>query len=701
MAAVYLAVGWLLMQVAVALETAIGLPAWFDGMVIALLAIGFPLVLLFAWAYEITPEGLKTSAEVEAAGLPSSISRKFDIILIGAATLAIVVVGADRLLPKDAAAPSAGAAPGGRSIAVLPFLDLSPAGDQEYFADGLSEELLNVLAQSRDLKVAGRTSSFAFKDQNRDLREIGEILNVTHILEGSVRKSGARIRVTAQLIKASDGYHVFSETYDRQLKDVFAVQDDIAGKIGAALKARLAGDAATHSAPTDVAAYDLYLLAREHIYTRDPGQMREARKHLDDALALDPDYAPALAQKAILALLTSNAVSSYGDTPLAEAVAEARALVDRALDADPDLAEAHAALGFLRINIGAPLDQVEAALRRALTINPNLADAQNWLALALEQHGHPIEALAIHENTVARDPLFRPAYNNLTSSYAMRRQFDKAEALVARVERIIGENSEYALLTRGLLALEKGELADAVAKFQVVYERKTPSNVLRANYTSALMQIGDLEAALDVASPPAQATILHLMGRREEAAAAIERVGAPASGQVEILAPVFNEFAWTGRYEDAARYIERHFGTVQAAAEGRLSSTPSWVGPLALAYRELGRKAEFADAMRLVEDALTQARKAGVDGAYYWLSLAELAVLRGETDLAIERLRTVAAKGFVNAFGFPSPVFDDLRGDERFRAIEAEMRDRAAAERVKLDLSKERLRPRLDRHNRQ
>lgn len=699
--AVYIAVSWLLIQVAVALETAIGLPSWFDGVVFGLLAIGFPLALVFAWAFEITPDGLKHSHEVSPVA--SAIAgRRLDFMFIGAATLAIFVVGID-WLAHDHGAESALASPESAenrvSIAVLPFIDLSPEGDQEYFVDGLSEELLNVLAHSPDLKVAGRTSSFAFKDQNRDVREIGKILDVTHILEGSVRKSGEQIRVTAQLIDARDGYHVFSETYDRTLQEIFAVQDDIAEKIGSALKARLIDNAAAKAAPIRFEAYDLYLLARQRVYTRDPRQMRKANELLASALALDPDYAPALAQKAILALLMSDVASSYGDTPLAEAKARAHAYIDRALAASPNLAEAHAALGLLRLIDGAPLKQVEAPLQRALEINPSLNDARNWLAIALEWNGRPLEALAIHEAIVARDPLFRPSFNNLTSRYSMRRQFHKAEALIARVERIVGENNDYTLHARGTLALDKGELAEAVRRFRAAYEPGAPDNALRVNYATALIQIGDLKTALAVATPAVRPQILRLMGRRDEAAAEIEALPLPASGQVEILAPVLAHFIAAGRYENAARYIEVHFGDVRTAAAGDISSTPDWAGFLALAYKALGREDAFQDTVRLIAEAVEKERLAGDDSHLYWINRAEIAALRGDNDSAVQNLQAAAERNYVSAFGFYSPIFDDLRDDTRFRAIEARLRARAETERERLGLSNAQSAP--DRHRRE
>ncbi len=690
MAAVYVAVGWLLTQVAATLEGAIGLPEWFDGMIVALLALGFPLAILFSWAFEITPDGVKRTAEVDqSVSIAPSTGRKLDYILLAAAGLAIAVVVADRLAPRksQAAAPASPAqalASGDeRSIAVLPFADLSPDGDQEYFADGLSDELLNVLAQSHDLKVAGRTSSFAFKGQGRDLREVGEILNVAHILEGSVRKSGERIRVTAQLIKASDGYHVFSETYDRELKDIFAVQDDLAGKIGAALKARLAGDKASEAAPAALEAYDLYLLARQRIYSRDLEQMREAYALLDRALALDPDYAPALAQKAIATMLLSDASGSYGDTPRLEAQAASRDYIDRALALDPGLAEAHAARGLQKLNAGENFDDIRASLERALNINPNLTDAQNWLAIAYLYKGEPAEARRIYEGIVTRDPLYGPALTNLIFDYSAIGAFDEAEALIARVERALGGESVNTMVARGGIALTQGRLAEAMA-----YWRKEGAGssglAPRLYYGLTLLQLGEAEAAVDIFPSEDKIISMHLMGRTKEALSTIERWPPPTYGEPYFLRSVFFLYAATGNYEKAAQYLTRHFGDAASAAAAEPFNARLWLGLLAHSYKKSGREADFERTVGLLKTALEQDLAAEGDWGEMWHGFAELAALEDEKALAIEHLAKAMKKGWIGAFGFYSPVFDDLRGDPSFMAMEAEMRVKVNAERAKL-----------------
>jgi TolB-like protein len=419
----YVVSAWLVLQVVDVVINNIGAPDWVFSVFILAGTVFFVPVLIFAWAYELTPEGLKRETEVDRShSITHRTGRKLDLITIGMLVLVVAFVMIERTwlsqpveVASDASVDTTSdvmaATANEKSIAVLAFDDLSPEGDQAFFVEGLSEEILNVLAQVPGLKVAGRTSSFAFKGKHADLREIGEALNVAHILEGSVRKAGNRIRVTAQLIQASDGFHLFSQTYDRDLTDVFAVQDDLAALIGKALHAELTGeDNIPTVAQTSIEAYDLYLLARQRIHSRSPELMSEAIGLLDQALEIDPDYAPALAQKALALILMSDGPGAYGDIPEAVANAEGLKLIARALELDPELAEAHAILGLINTDQPGMYDDAVASLRYALELNPNMDNGKNWLAnLTLDF----AEAVDLYEQVVLRDPLHGAAFNNL------------------------------------------------------------------------------------------------------------------------------------------------------------------------------------------------------------------------------------------------------------------------------------------------
>ena len=301
-AGLYIVIGWALAQAASLLENALTLPLWFDALVISLLLLGFPLAVIFAWAYEMTPEGLKPTKEISAdASIAPVTGKKLDMAILAGLGVLIALLVADRFLDRtDAKVIAIGgqgkhAALADNSIAVLPFTDMSSEQDQQYFSDGISEELLNVLGQVRDLRVAGRTSSFAFKGQNKDLKEIGEILDVGYIVEGSIRKSGNKVRVTAQLVQANDGYRQWSSTYDRNLDDIFAVQDEIARSVAAAVGATLEGDLRAPHVPASVEAYERFLQGEFHYNRRLPADLERAAEYYRQAIALDPAYARAWA----------------------------------------------------------------------------------------------------------------------------------------------------------------------------------------------------------------------------------------------------------------------------------------------------------------------------------------------------------------------------------------------------------------------
>ncbi|RLA25276.1 MAG: adenylyl cyclase, partial [Gammaproteobacteria bacterium] len=309
----YAVIGWVLAQIAEFAFENFGAPDWALKSFVVLLLLGLPLALFFAWAFEMTPEGIKREKNVDRSqSITTQTGRKLNFIIIGVMAVGIMVLLADKFLPdpesRQASVDEAESAEPAvlistdtedittdQSIAVLPFVNMS--NDDDHFADGLSEELLNLLAKIPDLKVAGRTSSFAFKGRNEDFQTIGDALKVAHVLEGSVRRSGDTLRVTAQLIKVDDGYHVWSETYDRKLEDVFAIQDDVAGAITSELKLRLAPTA--DRLTSNAEAYALYLQALALSSAAEVSEaLEQAQVLLDGAIALDKNFAKAYELKA-------------------------------------------------------------------------------------------------------------------------------------------------------------------------------------------------------------------------------------------------------------------------------------------------------------------------------------------------------------------------------------------------------------------
>ena len=382
-ATAYAIAGWLIIQICATTFPFLSLPEWLITAVIIFVTIGFPLSLIFAWAFELTPDGLKKSQEVDITeSVTHRTGKKLNGIIITVLSMAVIFLLVERVFFAEAAFienQSEFADFQTASIAVLPFVDMSAGQDQEYFSDGLSEELLNALAKVKDMKVAGRTSSFKFKGQNENLKLIGDELNVEHILEGSVRKSGNRIRITAQLIKAEDGFHLWSETFDRELtaNNLFDIQEEISKEVLKELKVHLLDEEEkdiAESPTVDIEAYNFYLKGTQYEATRLESDLKLAIQQYQEAVRIDPTFAKAYARMAIAYEL----LSGYGALSNEDRLNLVRENVDQALFLDQNLPEAYAALGLMYQSNGELQKGIEA-LNKALELNPNYALAYSWL----------------------------------------------------------------------------------------------------------------------------------------------------------------------------------------------------------------------------------------------------------------------------------------------------------------------------------
>ncbi|CAN5893463.1 adenylate/guanylate cyclase domain-containing protein [soil metagenome] len=429
--------------------------------------------------------------------------------------------------------PVTAAAPTERSIAVLPFMNLSSDPENEYFSDGITEEILNALVKVSDLKVASRTSSFAFKGHQSDVREIAEKLGVATVLEGSVRKAGSRVRITGQLIGAADGYHLWSETYDRQLEDIFAIQDDIAQSIVTALKATLSGDEREKLVvPTtdNLEAYTLYLKGRFHYNKDTEAGLRTSLELYQRALQHSPDYAKAWAGIADSWMhLADDYVSPEKGYTAAKEAAE------KALELEPELAEAHTArgkvLGWYDWEFGAG----ELALRRAVAANPNYAEAHWALGSLLPTTGHMKEALKEVQTARMLDPLSPvTAYWHARFLLYARR----AEEAIEESRRALNLDPDFAY---GLAILGRAQLLDGKVEEAVDALRRS-AEVGGSNSFQAYLACG-----------------LAATGRNEEAREILKKI-APAEGadyvRSEVLAAVYGEL---GEPDEAFRLLERAY----------------------------------------------------------------------------------------------------------------------------------------------
>lgn len=399
---VYGAVAFVVIQAADVIFPGIPLPPWTVSLVVWLCLLGFPIAVAMAWAFERTPEGLRRTDEAGEGEIESiveqSASRRWAAGVAAVVGLGLLVAGGWWALRG----PLAGNASYG-SIAVLPFVDLSAGGSDAYFGDGLAEELLNALAGVPDLKVAARTSSFAFRDAERDVREIGRALDVETVLEGSVRRNDDRLRVTAQLIDAATGYHLWSDEYDARAADIFRVQDALARSIVEALAVHLRGDPPERlfvGGTEDPAAYDLYLEARQLWATREMPKLWSALEKFDAAIARDSGFAAAWSGRAdALDAIAWRAPEARDSIPAAKYAAR------RALILEPELAEGWASLGVLALDFDLDWRVAEIALRRAIELRPSYATPHNWLADVYRWTGRALASMEPSLRAIELSPL--------------------------------------------------------------------------------------------------------------------------------------------------------------------------------------------------------------------------------------------------------------------------------------------------------
>jgi TolB-like protein/Tfp pilus assembly protein PilF len=426
----YLVGAWLLLQIADVVLNNIAAPDWVFKAIMLLVGIGLPISLFFAWAFEMTPEGVKRESEIDRSqSITKTTGHKLDRSIIVILILALGYFAWDKFsAPTKPVLSTAGTDLAiEKSIAVLPFVNMSADKDNEYFSDGLSEELLNLLAKVDGLKVAARTSSFKFKNSEADIAEIGKKLNVATVLEGSLRKSGNQARITAQLIKVDDGFHLWSETYDRDLSNIFQVQDEIARAIVDALKLPLLGQGDSTIAASQAAnfeAYDLYLLGRHHARIRNAAGFEQAVDYFSRAVAIDPAYAPAWSGLADAYLY----LADYGSLPFNEASPMAQKAINKALQLEPDLPEALNSRGLLLDYQGRDVQAIPD-FERVLEIDPNNIQALSLLGGIIDEL-EPLRALAMAQKAWELDPLSEDTRVKLSIRTASTGDYEAAEALI-------------------------------------------------------------------------------------------------------------------------------------------------------------------------------------------------------------------------------------------------------------------------------
>ncbi len=691
-AVVYAATAFAVLQGADIMLPQMGVPEWGLSLVVALIVLGFPIALVLGWALELTPEGIKRTdaepvpdAQAPEGATPALLGKR-TVVVAGLLVAVGLGLSAGWLLKPDTAAvpldgkPADGFSAQEASIAVLPFVNMSGNPDNEYFSDGLTETLLHKLAQVSELKVAARTSSFAFKGQKADIRVIAEALNVAHVLEGSVQRAGDRVRITAQLIHATDGYHLWSEVFDRSLDDIFAVQDDIATQVASALRGSLlAEQEIVHGGGTQNAeAYDWYLRGRAALYTRNADQLDDAVNAMRRAIALDPAFALAWAGLS-QALEEQGRFSGRLDEVFetGEIMESARTAVRLA----PDEVLTRVRLGQVLI-LHSDVINARPEIERALQIDPDNAEALVAMSSVLWWESRLNESLEYAERAMNTDPLDWNLKSDSVNRYQIVGRIEDAEALA---RSIVDHDPEYVpgLQALGNVYWRTGRHAEA---FQVYHQLLTinPRTTYVINRISdSFLALGDFQGALRWLERTAainaeeadlsRAWIHFLRGEIDAAVAILERMirEAPDDGESDLASRgrLHSELAmyqqdWAQLYEWNAKLLDYY--TSRNLSFGALVSRLN----MALAADRLGRDEERdrlldAQAERIQRDAAN-----GFASQYIWQRRAAVDGLRGDAASATAALETAFRLGFRERLSvLRQPVFDKVRDDPRMQAL--------------------------------
>lgn len=486
----YAAVAWLVVQVATQVFPFFAIADWVVRLIVIAALIGFPVVLAVAWYYEFTPEGLKLESEVpRAASITRQTGKRLDHAIIAVLCVIVVLLLANTVVRHR----DSGAIPD-KSVAVLPLLNENGDAGDQYFSDGLSEDLISMLGRVPELKVIGRNSSFRFRGDLSDSRGIGAKLGVANLLEGTVRRQGERVRIVASLVSAADSRVIWSQTYDRELKDIFDVQSDIAQSVASSMRATLLGKTieSTDEPPGgNLAAYNAYLQGNFYRARSTEADDRTAIAHYEEAVRIDPRYASA---HAALSYTWTMLAGAFLDGPaMQQAYARARAAADTALSLDSDLADAHIARGVYLDWAEFDWRGAEAAFRRGLQLAPNDGNAMSFLADLLATRGRPDQAVEWKRRALEKDPLHATWYEALASYYTALGQLDDAQRAIDKAITL-QPNAASFHETLAVIAIRRGDAATALRVAQ-----QGPPGSWRDIAVALARQIGGDPVAADAA----------------------------------------------------------------------------------------------------------------------------------------------------------------------------------------------------------
>lgn len=683
----YLAVGWLLTEVMTTALPAIGAPDWIAKLLLLVFLLGLPFIAWFSWEFEVTPDGLKRTHEVQPGkSIAADTGQRLNKIIIGVLIAVVALLLVDRLLLDQPAETTAAlktvrSAENISSIAVLPFADFSESADQAYIGNGIADTVLHLLAQVPDLKVAARTSSFSFQGKDVDIATIASELGVGAVLEGSVQRAGDQLRVIAQLIRASDQSHLWSQTFNNSTDNVFAIQDEIAQSVLEALRPTSEKAAAPTSERTDVTAYEHYLKGKELRLRFTAESVEAAVRELQAATLIDPNFVPALVELGV-AYMDLNQV-----TPRTWAEIEplAEASLRRAVELAPDDPKALAGLGVFIMNAGYEPLTAQPLLKRALELNPNDADALSQYSDLLEIHGEFKQAADLQQRAYTLDLNNSERALQYGGTLTRMGRYEEARTVARRILKNRPDDQIGHVLLAQIADVE-GRLDQAIIHSLDLQKADPQSYHAYYQLAELYAELDDQETAMDWYQRAPNPTDDYIpnglfwtpeeihrelqhrerdmelysewnLGQRNYIRALL--LSRKLDAAVEALA----------QYEDA--FESDRYGTA-TAVDGVMAGR---AGRIELSQRLLNR----------VRKRTPQMLEAGFAVKYAQLNLAALAIADGNHTAAIKALEAYSdAGGTTLRYLKMHPVYDPLRDDPRFEAALARLTSKLHAQRDRL-----------------
>lgn len=660
----YAVVAWFLIEITATTFPILKLPDWSVTFVTALLLIGFPLALFFAWAYELTPEGLKKEKDVvRSESITHTTGRKLDFIIIGVMAIAIAYFLVDKFVwVGEEPATTVAVSEERSSVAVLPFANRSANEDDAFFVDGIHDDLLSHISKIGSIKIISRTSVLQYRDTTKTIPQIGKELGVTTVLEGGVQRAGEQVRINVQLIDARTDEHLWSEIYDRQLSaaNIFTIQSEIATAIAEALQAALspAEQDRLQAVPTEnLAALEAYFLGKQSMAKRTGAALADAVDYFKKAIVLDPDFALAYVGQAVGYVLQDD----NGDLSPMEAFALAEPLIDKALELDDQSGEAYAARG-LNFTIKRDHDAAEAAFRHALDLSPNYVSAHHWYSVFLRLYGHYDAGLKQINDAIKLDPLSSVLQTNLGTVLL---ELGRPEEAIAQFKKTIEMDAAYPSSywsIGGIYWAHFGQLDEALAWFKRGLERNPGNATITAWIGLLYLDLGDeaeaehrIDMALElvpdgVFSNWAKEMLLLYQGENTQARKYASKVLRQNPGWALSLADLRDQDLLAGLAADASARYEKQFPMLFGDGDPKIDrSNVDAAINLGLIMTSLGQSAR---AQLLLDTSLDYAESTSIP-RLHWYAIAygipqqvQIYALQGKTEKALEALRQAIDNGW-------------------------------------------------------